>query len=59
MEHTLPNITERKHGIVRKTRTLISQLLKKKSSVLMSSNVQITKEIIKQTVILVHLAKLF
>ena len=54
MEHILLNIIERKHSIARKTRTLISQPLKKESHVLTSSNTQTAKKIIKQTVILVH-----
>ena len=55
VEHILPNITERRHGIARRTRTSIGHPLKKKSYVLMSLNTQIAKEIIKQTVILVHI----
>ena len=54
MEYILLNITERKYSVVRKTRILISQPLKKESCALISSNVLTAKEIIKQIVILVH-----
>jgi len=55
MEHILPNIIERMHGVTKRTRTSIEQLPKKVSHVLMSSNTLTAKETIKQIVTSVYL----
>ena len=54
MEHILPNITEKIHGVAKRIRTSTKQPPKKMSHVLMFSNILTAKETIKQTVILVY-----
>ena len=54
MDHTLPSTTERRCNVARRVKISIGWLLKKASHVLIALNMQIAREIIKQTVILVY-----